>query len=57
MKKYETEIDKKNIDIPFPQSDHVAFTEALHCEDRTIFNLSVNRMLEFDKIKNMLIGQ
>lgn len=26
MKKYETEMDKKNIDIPFPQSDHVAFT-------------------------------
>lgn len=57
MKKYEGELEKRNIDIPIPQTDHVAFTECLHCDDKVIFGVALNRMIEAEKVNNMLIGQ
>lgn len=32
--------------MPLPQTDHVAFTEAIHTEDMTIFKESLNKMIE-----------
>jgi hypothetical protein len=57
MRKYQVEIDKRGLDIPFPQTDHVAFTEALHAEDMELFAQAGARVAEGEKVKNMLIGQ
>lgn len=43
--------------MPIPQSDHVAFTQAIHTQDMNIFDQAVTKMLETDKIKAMLISQ
>jgi|688.fasta_scaffold303766_1 hypothetical protein len=43
--------------MPIPQTDHVAFTEAIHTEDMTAFGQAVNKMIEGEKIKSMLIAQ
>lgn len=43
--------------MALPQTDHVAFTEAIHTEDMAVFKESLNKMIETQKIKTMLLTQ
>jgi hypothetical protein len=39
-----------------PAVDHVAFAEAVHSEDEQSFGAAVNKMIEGDRIRAMLIS-
>lgn len=45
MRTYQHEMEKRNIEVVTPQTDHVAFTESIHTEDMGIFHASVERMI------------
>ena len=57
MRTYHHELEKRNIEVVIPQTDHVAFTESIHTEDLGIFHQTLERMIEGDKVKAMLKNQ